>query len=112
MAVEDAQNELVDQGSALERIVGRDNLFAYEQALAGLPPQHQALVVMRFEFGMSFVEIGAELGETPDGVRIKLSRVLNKMVTAIGGGDGEGDDSAKPAAAPAGFRRRQAAGRQ
>lgn len=88
VSVEDAQNELIDQGSALERIVGRDNLLAYEQALAGLPPEHQALVVMRFEFGMSFVEIGAELGETPDGVRIKLSRVLKKMVTAIGGGDG------------------------
>lgn len=88
ISVEDAQNELVDQGSALERIVGRDNLLAYEQALAGLPSQHQALVVMRFEFGMSFVEMGNELGETPDGVRIKLSRVLKKMVTAIGGGDG------------------------
>lgn len=88
VSVEDAQNELVDQGSALERIVGRDNLLAYEQALAGLPAQHQALVVMRFEFGMSFVEMGTELGETPDGVRIKLSRVLKKMVAAIGDGDG------------------------
>ena len=78
-------HELADQGSALERIVGRDNLLAYEQALAGLSPPHQALVVMRFEFGMSFVEIAAELGETPDGVRIKLNRVLKKMVAAMGG---------------------------
>lgn len=82
---DEVQHELVDQGSALERIVGRDNLLAYEQALAGLPPPHQALVVMRFEFGMSFVEIAAELGETPDSVRIKLNRVLKKMVAAMGG---------------------------
>lgn len=88
--LEDVEHELVDQGSALERIVGRDNLLAYEQALATLPPEHQAIVVMRFEFGMSFVEIAAELGETPDGVRIKLNRVLKKMVAAMGGG---GDDS-------------------
>lgn len=87
VALDDVQHELVDQGSALERIVGRDNLLAYEQALAGLSPEHQSLVVMRFEFGMSFVEIAAELGETPDGVRIKLNRVLKKMVAAVGGGN-------------------------
>lgn len=94
VALEDVQHELVDQGSALERIVGRDNLIAYEQALSALAPEHQSLVVMRFEFGMSFVEIAAELGETPDGVRIKLGRVLKKMVAAVsGGGDECGNSS-------------------
>ena len=83
VALDDVQGELVDHGSTLERIVGRDNLLAYEQALATLPPPHQALVVMRFEFGMSFVEIAEELSETPDGVRIKLNRAIKKMVAAM-----------------------------
>lgn len=83
VALEDVHGELVDHGSSLERIVGRDNLIAYEQALAALPPAHQSLVVMRFEFGMSFVEIAAELSETPDGVRIKLNRALKKMIAAM-----------------------------
>lgn len=83
VALDDVQAELVDHGSTLERIVGRDNLLAYEQALSTLPPAHQSLVVMRFEFGMSFVEIADELSETPDGVRIKLNRVLKKMVAAM-----------------------------
>ena len=59
--------------------LGREGAIAYEQALQRLPPHHQALVVMRFEFGMSFPEIGAELDESADGVRIKLQRVLKKM---------------------------------
>jgi RNA polymerase sigma-70 factor (ECF subfamily) len=85
VALDDVAGELVDHGSTLERIVGRDNLLAYEQALAALPPAHQSLVVMRFEFGMSFVEIAQELSETPDGVRIKLNRALKKMVAAMAG---------------------------
>lgn len=93
VAIDDVQHELSDQGSSLERIVGRDNLLAYEQALARLSPEHQALVVMRFEFGMSFVEIAGELGETPDGVRIKLGRVLKKMVAAVSGGGDESRDA-------------------
>lgn len=80
IAIEEAHDLVADQGSALEQIVGRENLLAYEQALALLPTEHQALVIMRFEFGMSFVEIAGELGETPDGVRVKLNRALKKMV--------------------------------
>jgi RNA polymerase sigma-70 factor (ECF subfamily) len=83
VAVEDVEDELVDRGSALESLVGRENLLAYEQALAKLPPEHRGLVAMRFEFGMSFVEIAGELGETPDGVRVKLNRVLKKMIVTL-----------------------------
>jgi len=87
LAVEDVEDELVDGGSTLESLVGRDNLIAYEQALARLSPVHQSLVVMRFEFGMSFVEIAAELGESVDGVRVKLNRALRKMVATLEDGD-------------------------
>jgi RNA polymerase sigma-70 factor (ECF subfamily) len=70
-------------GSALESALGREGAIAYEQALQRLPPHHQALVVMRFEFGMSFPEIAAELDESADGVRIKLQRVLKKMAETL-----------------------------
>ncbi|MBN8482401.1 MAG: sigma-70 family RNA polymerase sigma factor [Xanthomonadales bacterium] len=88
LAVEDVEDELVEGGSTLEALVGRENLIAYEQALHALSPAHQALVVMRFELGMSFPEIAAELGESIDGVRVKLNRALKKMVLVLGDGDG------------------------
>jgi DNA-directed RNA polymerase specialized sigma24 family protein len=40
---------------------------------------------MRFEFGMSFVEIAEELGESSDGVRMKLNRALARMAGAAQG---------------------------
>ncbi len=87
IAIEDAEGELVEGGSTLEALVGRENLVAYEQALRALSPVHQSLVVMRFELGMSFPEIAAELGESVDGVRVKLNRALKKMVTMLDDGD-------------------------
>jgi RNA polymerase sigma-70 factor (ECF subfamily) len=54
--------------------------LSYEQALVSLSGQHRALVIMRFEFGMSFVEIGEEVGETANAVRLKINRALARMV--------------------------------
>lgn len=59
-----------------------DDWLAWEQSLAQLSDAHRGLVLMRFEFGMSFVEIAAELGESPDGVRVKLNRAVKKMTEA------------------------------
>lgn len=56
--------------------------IAWEQSLATLSPAHRGLVLMRFEFGMSFAEIGAETGESPDGVRMKLNRAIARMAGA------------------------------
>lgn len=56
--------------------------LAYEQALQRLSPEHRGLVLMRFEFGMSFVEIAGELGESVDGVRMKLNRAVARMASA------------------------------
>lgn len=53
--------------------------IAYEQSLATLAPEHRGLVLMRFEFGMSYVEIAAEIGESADGVRMKLQRAIARM---------------------------------
>ncbi len=56
--------------------------IAWEQSLAMLSPAHRGLVLMRFEFGMSFAEIAAETGESSDGVRMKLNRALARMAGA------------------------------
>lgn len=83
LPIEDAGELPAEPGSALEALVGRDNLLAYEQALSRLSEAHQALVVMRFELGMSFPEIAEEVGESADGVRIKLGRALARMRTDL-----------------------------
>jgi RNA polymerase sigma-70 factor (ECF subfamily) len=59
-----------------------DDWLSYEQALAKLSPETRSLVLMRFEFGMSFSEIGVELEESPDAVRMRLSRALAGMSRA------------------------------
>lgn len=56
--------------------------IAYEQSLATLSPEHRGLVLMRFEFGMSYGEIAAEVGESADGVRMKLQRAIARMAQA------------------------------
>lgn len=63
--------------------VDLDDWLAYEQLLQSLEREHRALVLMRFEFGMSFVEIAEELGESVDGVRMKLNRAIARMAAAV-----------------------------
>lgn len=53
--------------------------LAYEQSLAAMPPEHRTVVLMRYEFGMSFAEIAAELGETPDAIRMRLNRAIARI---------------------------------
>lgn len=81
----------IEAGSDVEEIVHAvlpaanvdpDDWVAWEQALAMLSPDHRGLVLMRFEFGMSFGEIAAELGESADGVRMKVNRAMARMASA------------------------------
>lgn len=63
--------------------VDPEDWLTWEQSLSLLSPEHRGLVLMRFEFGMSFAEIGAELGESADGVRMKLNRALARMTAGV-----------------------------
>jgi len=65
--------------SAVETLVGAERLRAYEEALAKLDRRLQELVVLRIEFGFSFQQIAAEVGGTPDAIRMSLSRALRGM---------------------------------
>jgi RNA polymerase sigma-70 factor (ECF subfamily) len=70
--------------SSVELLVNRERLNAYEKALGGLPKRQQELVVLRIEFGMSYLEIAQEVGGTPDAVRMQITRGLQKMAEVIG----------------------------
>ena len=77
--------ELVAAVAAVLRAshVDPDDWLTWEQSLSLLSPEHRGLVLMRFEFGMSFAEIGTELGESADGVRMKLNRALARMSAGV-----------------------------
>lgn len=68
--------------------VAPEDWLAYEQALAALPPEARVLVLMRFEFGMSFAEIAEEFGETPDTMRMRVNRAIARIA---GDSDGAAD---------------------
>lgn len=72
-----------DLPSPVEQLVGQERLRAYEAALASLPKRQQGLVVMRLEFGMSYPEISAEVGSTPDAVRVMVARALVQLAGAL-----------------------------
>jgi RNA polymerase sigma factor (sigma-70 family) len=73
----------MDAPSAVERLVGAERLRAYEAALGSLPRRQQGLIVMRLELGMSYPEIGAETGSTPDAVRVMVARALVHLAKAL-----------------------------
>ena len=68
----------------IEQLVGSERVRAYEQALAALPKRQQGLIVMRIEFGMSYPEIAAETGSTPDAVRVMVARAIVQLSRQIG----------------------------
>lgn len=78
------ERDAVDAAMLPADQVELEDWLAYEQSLAALETGHRTLVLMRFEFGMSFVEIAEELGESADGVRMKLNRAIARMAGAAG----------------------------
>jgi RNA polymerase sigma factor (sigma-70 family) len=69
----------------VEHIIGAERMLAYERALARLSKRQQELVVMRLEFGLSYPEIAAEVGSSPDAVRVMVSRAVAKLATQLDG---------------------------
>lgn len=68
-----------DAPAIIDQLVGSERVQAYEQALAALPKRQQGLIVMRVEFGMSYPEIAAEVGSTPDAVRVMVARAILQL---------------------------------
>ena len=72
-----------DNASVVEQLVGYERLQAYEKGLAQLDRRDQELIVMRLEFGMSYNEIGIEVGAEPNTVRMRIARALKGMAARI-----------------------------
>lgn len=81
--VQQGVGEVTLQSVASVANVAQDDWLAYEQALATLPEDFKIAVLMRFEFGMSFVEIGAELDQPADRVRMRVTRALEQMAGVL-----------------------------
>jgi|JI10StandDraft_1071094.scaffolds.fasta_scaffold08750_7 RNA polymerase sigma-70 factor, ECF subfamily len=81
----DAKAVDLDTGSMAAENVAAEDWVAYEQALARLPQEQRVLLQMRFEFGMSFVEIAEEFDEKPDAIRMRVNRAVQSIAEV---GDG------------------------
>jgi RNA polymerase sigma-70 factor (ECF subfamily) len=79
----DAIDQRDAANSTVEMLVGAERLRAYEEALGRLGQRQQELVILRIEFGMSYQEIAAEIGGTPDAARMTIARALRSMAEAL-----------------------------
>ncbi|MDX1385495.1 MAG: sigma-70 family RNA polymerase sigma factor [Thermoanaerobaculia bacterium] len=81
----EADEAIPDSGhSALDAIVGRQTVEAYETALVTLTDEQREAVILRVEFGMSFAEVAVELGlPSEDAARMRVSRGLVKLAEAM-----------------------------
>jgi RNA polymerase sigma factor (sigma-70 family) len=73
------QDPIADTSTLAAQGTDTTDWLAYEQSLQKLEPQHRLLMILRFEFGMSFPEMAAELQESADGVRMKLGRAIKRV---------------------------------
>ncbi|MGH8171910.1 MAG: sigma factor-like helix-turn-helix DNA-binding protein [Rhodanobacteraceae bacterium] len=70
--------------SRVEQLVGRDQLGAWEQALAQLPPRKRELVILRIEFGLDFAAIAEEAGIATVSARAETVNALAALIDALG----------------------------
>jgi RNA polymerase sigma factor (sigma-70 family) len=76
------------EASELERLVGRERLELYEQALMELPQGQREAAILRLEFGYTHPEIAAALGrQSADAARMLVARALVGMAKAMNGRD-------------------------
>jgi len=77
----DLSHEPVDGGqSVLERLIGLEQLQAYENGLQQINSRQREAIILRLEFGLSFPEIALELQvSSPDAARMLVSRGLIKL---------------------------------
>ncbi|MEZ4649115.1 MAG: RNA polymerase sigma factor [Candidatus Eisenbacteria bacterium] len=80
----DAEADATAAWASVEDEVGRETLEAYEAALAKLPEDDQAAVVLRVEFRLPYQEIAATLGRpSADAVRKQVTRALLRLAALM-----------------------------
>jgi RNA polymerase sigma-70 factor (ECF subfamily) len=70
-----ARSALTPSGVAIEH----EQALALRRALARLPEEYRRVVVLRFEDGRSFEEIGRLTGRSPDATRKVWSRAMERL---------------------------------
>jgi RNA polymerase sigma-70 factor (ECF subfamily) len=70
--------------SRVEQLVGRDQLDAWEQALAHLPQRQRELVILRIEFGLDYAAIAEETGSEVVTARAETVNALAALINALG----------------------------
>jgi len=70
--------------SPLEEMIGREELEAYDEAMAALEPQEREAIVGRVELGLGYAELAAAMGRpSPDAARMAVGRALLKLATLL-----------------------------
>ena len=77
--------DLPDLGpSPLESTLSQENVRAYEEALARLPPRQQEAVMLRVEMGFSYEEVAAAVGNpSANAARMMVVRALRRLMEEI-----------------------------
>lgn len=70
--------------SRVEQWIGREQLGAWEAALATLPAHLRELVILRVEFGLDYEAIAAEIGDSVATTRAQTVNALAALIDALG----------------------------
>ena len=84
---EEASEDLPDCAApAVEQVIGRETMEAYEEALAQLSDAQQEAVILRVEFGYTFPEIADATGSpSANAARMTVARALVRLAEAMDG---------------------------
>ncbi len=82
---EEVSADLADPAvPAVEQLIGRETMEAYEEALAGLSDAQQEAVILRVEFGYTFPEIAEATGSpSANAARMTVARALVRLAEAM-----------------------------
>jgi len=82
---QDALEDLPDGGApAVEQLIGRETVEAYEAALAELTDAQQEAVILRVEFGYTFPEIADATGSpSANAARMTVARALVRLAETM-----------------------------
>jgi len=82
---EEASEDLADCAPpAVELVIGRETMQAYEEALAELSDAQQEAVILRVEFGYTFPEIADATGSpSANAARMTVARALVRLAEAM-----------------------------
>ena len=79
-SADESAGGLVHSGpSPLEEAIGKERVEQYEAALERLKPREQDAITARLEDGLSYLEIGLELGIKEDAARMVVKRALFRL---------------------------------